>query len=220
MGHRLPAALALLLVAVSVHAQVAGTATVTDGDSLTVASQRIRLFGIDAPESRQTCLAAGKGWRCGRSATRALAERVAGRPVVCTERDRDRYGRVVAVCRAGGEDLSAWMVSQGLALAYRRYSTAYVGQERAAKAARRGLWRGEFVAPWDWRRGKRLSAAASAARTGACRIKGNISRNGTRIYHVPGAQHYDRTRINTSKGERWFCSEAQARAAGWRRAKR
>ena len=109
--------------------------------------------------------------------------------------------------------------SQGLALAYRRYSTAYAGQERSAKAARRGLWRGDFVAPWDWRRGKRL-AAAPTARTGACRIKGNISRSGKRIYHVPGGQYYDRTRIDTSRGERWFCSEAEARAAGWRRAKR
>ena len=112
------------------------------------------------------------------------------------------------------------MVSQGFALAYRKYSTAYVGQERAAKAARRGLWRGEFVAPWDWRRGKRLAAAAPVARTGECRIKGNISRSGKRIYHVPGARYYDRTRIDTSKGERWFCSEAEARVAGWRRAKR
>ena len=222
MRPRLLASLALLPVvfAASVHAELAGSATVTDGDSITVAGQRIRLFGIDAPESKQTCVAGGQRWRCGRSATQALAKRIGDRIVVCTERDRDRHGRIVAVCRAGTVDVNAWMVSQGLALAYRRYSTAYVGQERAAKAARRGVWRGDFVAPWDWRRGKRLTGAASAAGTGACRIKGNISRSGKRIYHVPGAQYYDRTRINTSKGERWFCSEAEARAAGWRRAKR
>ena len=95
-----------------------------------------------------------------------------------------------------------------------------MGQEQAAKAARRGLWRGEFVPLWDWRRGKRLAGAAPAASAGECRIKGNISRNGTRIDHVPGAQHYERTRINTSKGERRFCSESEARAAGWRRARR
>ena len=75
---------------------------------------------------------------------------------------------------------------------------ANVGQERAAKAARQGLWRGEFVVRWDWRRGKRLAAAAPAAQTGACRIKGSVSRNGTRIYRVPGAQHYDLTRINST----------------------
>ena len=204
----------------SAHARIAGPATVTDGDSIRVSGSRIRLFGIDAPESQQTCVAGGRRWRCGRSATNALRKVIAGRPVVCTERDRDRYGRIVAVCRAGGEDINAWMVAQGMAVAYTKYSRAYVGQQRSAKAARRGLWRGYFVAPWDWRRGKRLAAAAPAARTGDCRIKGNISRSGKRIYHVPGAQYYDRTRIDTSKGERWFCSESQAWAAGWRRAKR
>ena len=209
-----------LAFSASAHARIAGPATVTDGDSLRVSGSRIRLFGIDAPESQQTCVAGGQRWRCGLSATRALRKAIAGRPVVCTERDRDRYGRIVAVCRVGGRDINAWMVSQGLALAYRKYSRAYVAQERAAKAARRGLWRGDFVAPWDWRRGQRLAAAAPAARTGDCRIKGNISRSGKRIYHVPGAQYYDRTRIDTSKGERWFCSESQALAAGWRRAKR
>ena len=221
MGRRPLVILALLSLVFSaaIHAELAGSATVTDGDTLTVAGQRIRLFGIDAPESKQICVAGGQRWRCGRFATRALREHIASRPVVCTERDRDHYGRIVAVCRAGGGDINAWMVSQGFALAYRKYSRAYVAEERAAKTARRGMWRGDFVAPWDWRRGKRLAAAAPAARAGDCRIKGNISRSGKRIYHVPGAQYYDRTRIDTSKGERWFCSESQARAAGWRRAK-
>ena len=222
MGPLLALTVGLLLMVSSAaaSAQIAGRVTVTDGDSLNVSGHRIRLFGIDAPEGTQICVAGGQRWRCGSSAARALRQRIAGCSVVCTERDRDRYGRIVAVCRAGGVDVNAWMVSQGHALAYRKYSTAYVGQERSAKAARRGLWRGQFVPPWDWRRGKRLAAAAPAAGTGECRIKGNISRSGTRIYHVPGAQHYARTRINTSKGERWFCSEAEARAAGWRRAQR
>ena len=72
--------------------------------------------------------------------------------------------------------------------------------------------------PWEWRRGKRLVANDNA--TDQCRIKGNISRSGERIYHVPGGQYYDRTKIGLSKGERWFCSEAEAIAAGWRRSKR
>ena len=223
MGRR-PLAILVLLSLVFfavVHAEVAGPATVTDGDTLTVAGQRIRLFRIDAPESKQICVVDGQRWRCGRFAMRALREHIASRPVVCTERDRDRYGRIVAVCRVDGRDINAWMVLQDMAVAYTKYSRAYLGQQRSAKAARpRGLWRGDFVAPWDWRRGKRLAAAAPAAPTEGCRIKGNISRSGTRIYHVPGGQHYARTRINTSKGERWFCSESQARAAGWRRAKR
>ena len=152
---------------------------------------------IGTPESRQT-------W----------VRRIAGRTIVCSESDRDRHRRIVEVRKASAEDVNAWIVSEGLPLAYRKYSTSCVGQERAAKAARRGLWRGEFVAPWDWPWGKPLAAAAPAARAGECRIKGNISRSGTRIYHGPGAQHYDRTRIDTSKGEREFCSEAEARAAG------
>jgi hypothetical protein len=75
--------------------------------------------------------------------------------VACEPRDTDRYGRIVAVCRSGGEDLNAWLVSQGWALAYRRYSTTYVDEEDIARAALLGVWRGAFTAPWDWRRGMR-----------------------------------------------------------------
>ena len=207
---------------------LSGRVRVVDGDSLALAGERIRLHGIDAPESAQTCHAGGSRWRCGERATRGLRERIGGRTVTCEERDVDRYGRIVAVCRAGGEDLNAWMVERGFALAYRRYSRAYVDEEGTARAARHGLWRGDFVAPWDWRQGERLAGTAtrsvqdsgSNGGSGDCRIKGNVSRSGERIYHVPGAQHYERTRISPGKGERWFCSEREARAAGWRKAKR
>ena len=111
------------------------------------------------------------------------------------------------------------MVEQGWAVAYRKYSTDYVSHEAAAKAARRGVWRGEFVEPSRWRRRARLEAAAPSG-TGDCRIKGNISRQGMRIYHVPGGPSYANTRIDEAKGERWFCTGPEARAAGWRRAKR
>ena len=193
---------------------LSGRARVVDGDSLALAGERIRLHGIDAPESAQTCRASGARWRCGERATRGLRERIGGRTVTCEERDVDRYGRIVAVCRAGGEDLNAWMVERGFALAYRRYSRAYVGEEAAARSARRG----ERLAGTETR-GVQGSGSTSGG-AGNCRIKGNVSRSGERIYHVPGAQHYERTRISPAKGERWFCSEAQARAAGWRRAKR
>ena len=217
----------LALVAVAglppAHAQLAGRASVTDGDTVRVAGERVRLHGIDAPESKQTCVAGGSRWRCGAEATRALARRIGGRPIACEERDRDRYGRIVAVCRVRGEDLNRWMVRQGWALAYRHYSMDYVPDERAARAAKRGLWRGDFVPPWRWRKGERIEGAASKSGKstgGGCRIKGNISRKGVRIYHAPGGQSYNQTRINTSKGERWFCSESEARAAGWRKARR
>ena len=209
------------------QADLTGRSRVIDGDTIEVGAARIRLFGVDAPESAQRCVSGGRRWSCGEQATRALAGRIDGRSVACEERDQDRYGRVVAVCRHGGQDINAWLVSEGWAMAYRRYSTAYVGEEAEAKAAQRGVWRGKFVPPWDWRRGDRLDTATrdaprvAAPDRGACNIKGNISHNsGKRIYHVPGDRDYERTRISPSRGEKYFCTEAEARAAGWRRAGR
>ena len=135
---------------------LSGFARVIDGDTFEIRGTRIRLHGVDAPESRQRCRARGRGWPCGREATRALSRRIGGRRVVCEERDRDRYGRTVAVCRAGGENVNAWMTRAGWAFAYRRYSLSYIAEEWAARAADRGIWRGEVVAPWDWRKGARL----------------------------------------------------------------
>ena len=131
---RAPAALLALLLVAAVPAGtgISGVAFVIDGDTLKIAPERIRLHGIDAPESAQSCRAGGKTWACGEAATRALRERIAGRPVECAERDRDRYGRIVAVCRVDGADVNAWMVEQGWAVAYRKYSTDYVSHETAA----------------------------------------------------------------------------------------
>ncbi len=117
------AVLIALLPAVSL-ADMTGQASVIDGDTIEIHGQRIRLHGIDAPESGQLCCIDGKRWRCGEDAANVLADLIDRRPVTCQERDRDRYGRVVAVCRVAGEDLGAWLVGNGLALAYRRYSTA------------------------------------------------------------------------------------------------
>lgn len=136
--------------------EIVGRASVIDGDTLDINGTRIRLHGMDAPESRQSCKVLGRWSRCGQRASGALARKIGGRPVACEPRDRDRYNRIVAVCRVDGEDLNAWMVAQGWALAYRRYSLAYVQEEGAASASGRGIWQGDFVAPWDWRRGKRL----------------------------------------------------------------
>ena len=99
----------------------------------------------------------------------------------------------------------------------RKYSLDYVRAENAAKSLREGLWRGKFVPPWEWRRGKRLAAGEASEE---CRIKGNISHRGERIYHIPGGQHYDKTKIDPARGERWFCTEDEAGDAGWRRSRR
>ncbi|MBK1669259.1 succinoglycan biosynthesis protein [Rhodovibrio sodomensis] len=132
-----------------------GNARVIDGDTLAIEGKRVRLHGIDAPESDQTCLDGGRRWPCGRRSTRALRDRVAGDTVRCVGDEEDRYGRLIAVCYADGTNLNAWMVEQGWAVAYRRYSTEFVGEERKAESAGAGVWRGRFVMPWEWRRGER-----------------------------------------------------------------
>ncbi len=214
---------------------ITGSAKVVDGDSLEIGSHRLRLFGIDAPEGRQDCRRNGQAWRCGEDAAAKLRSLVQGATLRCTPRDTDEYGRSVSVCRNGNTDVNAEMVRAGLALAYRRYSNDYVDEENEARNAKRGLWAGEFTAPWDYRRESRAEASPatpqSTARSGAsgstrgtqppsarCAIKGNINQRGDRIYHAPGSDSYESTVIDERKGERWFCSEAEARAAGWRAA--
>ena len=96
-----------------------------------------RLHGIDAPESSQTCLdAAGRIWRCGQRAALALQDLIGRRTVTCDERDVDRYGRVVAACLVGDVDINEWLVAQGLALAYRRYSRDYVARRGRGSSGR------------------------------------------------------------------------------------
>ncbi|MFT3724082.1 MAG: thermonuclease family protein [Hyphomonadaceae bacterium] len=138
-------------------ATVSGTASVIDADTLEIAKQRIRLVGVDAPESGQKCLDANrKFYRCGSVSANALDQWINRNPVTCAIEDTDRYGRLLGQCSVRGENVQAWLVSNGLALAYRQYSTAYVPNELQARAARAGIWAGEFVAPWDWRQGLRL----------------------------------------------------------------
>lgn len=146
--------LAALLGAVPAAAETqTGQATVIDADTVEIHGMRIRLAGIDAPESRQVYTdAAGADYRCGKVAAFALADRIGRAAVTCEGKQHDRYKRLVATCSAAGVDLNAWLVEQGLAVAYRKYSKAYVPQEDAARAAKRGLWKGRFLWPWDWRK--------------------------------------------------------------------
>ena len=149
-------AAALLFITPALAQGITGPARVVDGDTLEIAGQRIRLHGIDAPESRQWCRIGMAEVECGKKATKALRRLIAGNPVVCQERDVDRYGRIIAVClNAEGQDVGAELVRQGWALAYRQFSQDYVGQEREAKAGKAGLWVMDFVEPWEWRRGVR-----------------------------------------------------------------
>lgn len=136
---------------------VMGRSSVIDGDTLEVHGQRIRLWGVDAPESRQSCEnETGATYACGRISARRLDQHLMDQTVSCFELDHDRYGRMVARCEINGEDVGAWLVKQGLAVRYARYAgTAYMIEEIAARRDRIGVWSGRFTNPEDWRRGRR-----------------------------------------------------------------
>lgn len=210
-----------------------GRAAVIDGDTIEIHGERIRFNGVDAPESSQTCIdGAGKPYRCGTKSAAALDELLKeSSPTRCEFVERDRYGRFVGDCyRADGFSVQELLVRSGWAMDWPRYSKgAYAALQDAAKKERVGIWAGEFQPPWEWRAAAKTKQKAPAAivplldtsqGAGSCEIKGNISSQGERIYHLPGQEHYARTKISTGKGERWFCSEAEARAAGWRPARR
>ncbi|MBO6774798.1 thermonuclease family protein [Phaeobacter gallaeciensis] len=152
------AALALLLSAAPVTAnELVGVASVIDADTIEIRGVRIRLHGIDAPESRQLCRRnSGDEWRCGQQAALALSDRIGRRTVNCAVRDVDRYDRAIAVCTQDNQDLNRWLVNEGWAVAYRRYSRDYIEAEDQARRAGRNIWSGEFLMPWNWRRGQRL----------------------------------------------------------------
>lgn len=122
--------------------------TVTDGDTIKQGGVIYRIWGIDAPETKQVC---PDGWPAGHLATTRMQALISGRTVVCQEKDRDRYGRTVAICRASGEDLGAIMVREGLAWAFVRYSSDYVDQEALAKKERRGVHAHRCTPAWEWR---------------------------------------------------------------------
>ncbi|MBP0484205.1 thermonuclease family protein [Sagittula salina] len=216
------AIVAVLLGGPVAASDLVGAVHVIDGDTIDVGDHRVRLHGIDTPEMKQRCGGEGRAtWACGAWVARHVAQVYEGRMARCDVRDVDRYGRLVARCTVDGQDIGRGLVQQGLALAYTTYSNEYASDEARAKAAGLGLHAVEMDDPAQFR--KRATTAQTEALhvSGNCQIKGNISGGGTRrIYHMPGQQHYRDTRISASKGERWFCSAAEAEAAGWRAAKR
>ncbi len=211
------------------RAEIVGAARIVDGDTLAIGGLTLRLHGADAPESAQSCGGADGGdWPCGAAAAARLAELAGAGDLSCEALDRDAYGRIVARCVAGGRDLAGTLVAEGLAWAYVRYSSDYAGVEAEARAAGRGVWQGPSQAAWDWRRsdGFRAASGRAAAAPAAeeipaeapagCAIKGNVNASGERIYHTPASPWYARVRMAPTRGQRWFCDEAEALAAGWR----
>jgi len=184
---------------------------IADGDTLTLlvgtTQHRIRLAEIDAPE-------AGQDWSS--RSRQALAAKVLHEHVTIVITDTDRYGRLVGHVLLGERDINRELVREGHAWAYRKYlvDRSLLDDEAGARASGVGLWGlKEPVAPWEYRHNRATAAA------GDCRIKGNISADGAKIYHVPGQRYYEATKIDSERGERMFCSEAEARGAGWRRSR-
>ena len=221
---------ACALAATIAHDADAATSTarvihVDDGDTLIVAAGQqqtvVRLVEIDAPEHDQPY---------GPQSKQSLIDLCLEQQATIDATGVDEYGRTLAHVRCRGLDANQEQVRRGLAWVYDRYvvdRSLYIVQN-LARSGSRGLWAdGNPTPPWQWRHTPHgassdappsLAPAAQSDQT-QCRIKGNINNHGERIYHVPGQKYYDQTIIDTASGERWFCTEAEAVAAGWRRSK-
>ena len=173
---------------------------------------KIRLGGIDAPERKQIY---------GDKSTQNLTKLIAGKNVEVEYDKRDRYGRIIGKLIKDGQDINLLQIKHGYAWHYKYYQKdqseldrgLYSLAEIEARNKTIGLWSTPAIPPWKWRRQGNQESTKKA-----CNIKGNINSNGARIYHLPGGSWYGATKINKAKGERWFCSEKEAQAAGWRAA--
>lgn len=229
---------AVAFVAPAVASEISGVPRIVDGDTVEIASTKIRLVGIDAPETDQLCIdASGQKWVCGVASRDALAAFSSNRPWGCNISGEDRYGRSLASCAVVGKDINQWMARSGWALAFVKYSDRYVADEATARASGAGLWAGAFIAPWDWRSRNKKTVVLGAATVPAnaqsillgavssqeapdprCAIKAGVSR-GECIYHMAGDRWYAKMKMNKAD-RRWFCSTEEAEAAGCRPPKR
>ena len=136
-----------------IASEISGFAVVTDGDTIKISNNKIRLHGIDAPEKKQNCTKNAKEYNCGIVATEALINKISKNVVKCLiQKNKDRYNRFIGVCFDDQENLNKWMVRNGYAIAYRRYSKDYILDEDYAKKNKLGLWSGIFLDPEKWRK--------------------------------------------------------------------
>lgn len=226
--------LAILIVNAAIAEEFVGIPTITDGDTVVIGENKIRLLDMDAPESDQFCLdKKGAPWNCGIDAREALRKKVGGKEWHCQSVQHDRYGRSLASCTVDGENISGWMVREGWAMSpiQKGYSHRFDAEEKAARDSRAGLWAGAFIAPWDWRRRDcrtevrgsisvpidaqpKLCGSPSKPPDPNCTIKAPL-RNGQCIFHQEGDRFYGKIKMEGSN-KRWFCSEFEAKAAGCR----
>ena len=186
------------------------------GDTLKIGNTLVVLDGIEAPEAGQSCQRASGRWRCGRAAREALARLVRGKSVSCRISEDLEAGVKKGTCTVGGTDLAEKLLEAGMVFAASSFFlNTYARIEKNAQAEKKGLWAGEPERPQEWR-DKRWAEAKEKAPDG-CPIKGRV-RSGARTYILPWSASYDSVRLSRARGERWFCSESEAEAAGWRRA--
>ena len=154
----------LVLLSNSIAEEISGIPKVIDGDTVHIDNYKLRLEGIDAPEMRQQCkkesfkisffigLTFYKDYSCGRVSKEKLITKIDTTEIKCISSSKDRYKRYIATCYKGKTNLNQWMVRNGFAIAYRRYSKSYVSDEEFAKENKLGLWKGKFMEPEKWRK--------------------------------------------------------------------
>ena len=125
---------------------------VTDGDTIRIGDERIRFSGIDAPEIKQTCIYQEIEFKCGEFSKNLLIEKISNQEVSCIIESKDQYGRTLAECFVGEESLSSYLVREGYAFAYRKYSDKFIPDEEYAQSKGNGMWSMEFLFPWDFRK--------------------------------------------------------------------
>lgn len=192
---------------------IKGRAHALSGNLLRISGKTVKLHGIAAPEALQRCKKGRRSWRCGRAAKKALARLLRRKRLRCNPSGKDERGYVIATCFIGKKDIAAILVRRGHVFAAKGFLTAYAREEALARKDRTGLWQGNALRPADYR--ARIWEQAKRRSPDGCPIKGNVTRAG-KIYVLPWARNYKHVRIRSARGERWFCSESAARAAGWR----
>ena len=144
--------LSLLFTLFLNHSSHADQLTVIDGDTIRIGEERIRFSGIDAPELKQTCLYQEIEFNCGEFSRDLLIEKIANQEVICIRESKDQYGRTLAECFVGKKSLSSYLVKEGYAFAYRKYSDKFIADEEYAQSKGNGMWSMEFLFPWDFRK--------------------------------------------------------------------
>jgi endonuclease YncB( thermonuclease family) len=194
-----------------------GRAYAAGPDTLRVAGTTVRLTGIEPPESEQRCGSGNAQWRCRQVAETALSRIISGRTVSCSPGGTDEAGRTLGYCAVGEKDVAAELVRQGYVFADGSFLARYASQEREARGAKAGMWAGEVERPAAYR--TKLWEEAKLRAPEGCPIKGQVS-GASRIYVLPWSPDYGRVRVQEARGERWFCSEQDAVAAGFKAAQR